>query len=78
MEVQDNNVSDLTRQGSKFCGHELPAPISSTGNSITLVFHSDESANEKGFTLKAYRIGKIYRVQDYTNANHWDRITRNT
>ena len=38
---------------SKHCGNAAPAPIQSTGNSMTLVFHTDSSVTKTGFKIVA-------------------------
>ena len=39
--------------GSRHCGMAEPAPIQSTGNSMTLVFHTDSSVTKTGFKIVA-------------------------
>ena len=58
LEVHDGveNGSDLI--GEKLCGNSIPSPIESSGNSLTLVFHSDGGLNKKGFKIKTYQ-GKL-------------------
>jgi len=41
--------SDGTTQLAKLCGDTLPAAIKSSGNKLTVVFHSDGSVTKKGF-----------------------------
>ena len=36
---------------SKLCGDTNPDPIQSTGNSMTLIFHSDNSISRAGFKI---------------------------
>ena len=33
----------------KYCGSKLPSPIISSGNTMTVVFHSDSGVNGNGF-----------------------------
>ena len=33
----------------KYCGSSMPSPIISSGNTMTVVFHSDYSVNRNGF-----------------------------
>ena len=33
----------------KYCGSSKPSPIVSSGNTMTVVFHSDQSVNRNGF-----------------------------
>ena len=41
--------SDGTTELKKLCGASLPSPIRSTGNKMTVLFHSDDNVNKKGF-----------------------------
>jgi len=41
--------SDGTTQLAKLCGKSLPSPIRSTGYRMSIVFHSDEDFNSRGF-----------------------------
>ena len=47
----DTGLSPLI--GSKLCGTTAPAPIQSTGNSMTLLFQSDGSVTGVGFEITA-------------------------
>ena len=52
----------------KYCGSSMPSPIISSGNTMTVVFHSDYSVNRNGFkaTWEAVETsGKVFR-QDLT------------
>ena len=42
------NDTDGT-QLAKFCGQSIPAKIKSSGNKLTVAFHSDHCVNKKGF-----------------------------
>ena len=53
LEVRDGNSSEDNLIGSKLCGSVIPRPILSTGNSLTLVFHTDTSGSNKGFKIRA-------------------------
>ena len=55
LEAHDGDSSESDMIGERLCGHDLPRPIESTGNSMTLVFHTD-SKNQvfKGFKIKTY------------------------
>ena len=45
---------------SKFCGSTIPHQIASTGNSLTLIFHTDFDLTLSGFMIKATdELGKI-------------------
>ena len=41
--------TDGTTQLAKLCGDSLPSKIKSSGNKLTVVFHSDVDINKKGF-----------------------------
>ena len=46
---------------SKLCGKDNPSPITSFGNSMNLLFHSDSSTTSKGFEIKVDQ-GMMYNV----------------
>ena len=41
--------TDGTTQLAKLCGDSIPSPIKSSGNKLTVIFHSDHSVQKKGF-----------------------------
>ena len=51
--MRDGPSASSTMIGSKLCGNAQPAPIQSTGNSMTLIFHTDNSAPKTGFKITA-------------------------
>ena len=53
LEVRDGNGLKEDRIGSKLCGSDIPLPIISSGHTLKLIFHSDDSYNAKGFKIKA-------------------------
>ena len=53
LEVRDGNSSNSAIIGEKICGDDIPSPMQSTGNSMTLKFHSNGIANYKGFKIVA-------------------------
>ena len=44
----DQSDSDLIE---KLCGDDIPSPLESTGNSLTLIFNTDVDHNYKGFQI---------------------------
>ena len=68
--VYDGRGADRKQIGSRLCGKKLPGPVQSTGNSMTLVFHSDEWSQRDGFKLKAYGIGKSKPMEKYKKAKY--------
>ena len=46
VEVLDSDFSQLLHE----CGNEVPSPITSNGNTMTVIFSSDYSENMKGFS----------------------------
>ena len=46
VEVLDSDESRLLKE----CNNEVPSPITSTGNTMWVIFHSDYSENMKGFS----------------------------
>ena len=76
--VYDGRGADKKQIGSRLCGMKLPGPIQSTGNSMTLVFHSDWlRENRDGFKLKAYGIGKSKPMEKYKKAIYFNRYKVN-
>ena len=60
LEVRDGNSSNSTMIGDKLCGSDIPDPMKSTGNSITLVFKSDnDGSGDGGFKIIA-DLGKSF------------------
>ena len=53
LEARDGPSLDSPRIGSKLCGRNIPAPIQSTGNSMTLRFRTDGSVSKTGFKITA-------------------------
>ena len=53
LEVRDGPSASSSLIGSKHCGATAPAPIQSTGNSMTLIFHTDSSFQKAGFKIVA-------------------------
>ena len=53
LEVHDGDNPDSDVIGERLCGDDIPSPIESSGNSMTLVFHSDQYKypSEKGFKI---------------------------
>ena len=46
VQVLDTDGSEL----AKLCGNSLPTPLTSSGNKMTVVFHSDYSVTRPGFS----------------------------
>ena len=59
LEIRDGDTSEHNLIGSRICGSDTPNLITSTGNSLTLIFRSDDSVSHKGFKLKA-ELGTIW------------------
>ena len=55
LEVHDGPSASSSLIGPKLCGNldPVPTPIQSTGNSMTLVFHTDSSVTRSGFRIRA-------------------------
>ena len=55
LEVRDGPSASSNVIGSKLCGDldPVPTPIQSTGNSMTLIFHTDGSVTRSGFKIRA-------------------------
>lgn len=54
LEVRDGSSSNSPMIGDKLCGYDIPDPMKSTGNSITLLFKSpDRDSYYRGFRIIA-------------------------
>ena len=54
IEVRDGPSVDSNLIGNeRLCGSTAPAPIQSTGNTMTLIFHTDGSFTKTGFKIVA-------------------------
>ena len=62
LEARDGPSADSPLIDSKICGETAPLPIQSTGNSMTLVFHTDGSVAKTGFKITANTgMHKVFR-----------------
>ena len=43
------DIDDEEKSLGKFCGEDTPAPIASTGSTMTVIFYSDEYVEQAGF-----------------------------
>ena len=54
IEVRDGPTIESNLIGNtRLCGRNVPAPIQSTGNTMTLIFHTDNSVTKTGFKIIA-------------------------
>ena len=53
LEARDGPSANSALIGSRHCGMAEPAPIQSTGNSMTLLFHTDMYVSRTGFKITA-------------------------
>ena len=51
LEVRDGDNINSNLIGSKLCGTNIPGRIESTGNAMTLKFHTDGSVVRPGFKI---------------------------
>ena len=51
LEIRDGDSPSSPIIGSRLCGSSNPGTIISTGNSVTLIFHSDFSVAASGFKI---------------------------
>ena len=58
LELRDGNSSGSSLLGPKLCGDMNPGKKISTGDSMTLVFHSNLGTTRAGFIIKAQARGK--------------------
>ena len=52
LEIWDGNTGFSTRLRSMLCGDNVPGPIQSRTNSLTLIFHSGEKEYDGGFRIR--------------------------
>ena len=52
MHVSDGQISNTSSTDGKFCGMDIPSNIISSGNSLHLRFHTDESVVRTGFKIR--------------------------
>ena len=55
LEIHDGDDSNSDLIGEKLCGYSIPGPMESSGNSITLVFHSDSTYSYRGFEIMTHQ-----------------------
>ena len=53
LEIRDGDSASSPLIGSRMCGATIPGAIQSTGNSMTLIFHTDSSVSKTGFKITA-------------------------
>ena len=51
--------TDGTTQLAKLCGDSIPSAIKSSGNKLTVVFHSDQSVTKKGFEASWIKVSGV-------------------
>ena len=56
--TESSNIWNL-----KYCGEQFPGTLTSTGNTVTLVFHSDSSVADTGFKI-SYRTVEVLPEED--------------
>ena len=56
LEVHDGNSSESDIIGEKLCGYTNPSPLESTGDSMTLVFHTSRDYSHRGFKILSSEI----------------------
>ena len=66
LEIRDGNNAGADLLSTRLCGEQLFAPITSTGNTLHIHFHTDGSVTKSGFQLKV-KIGKHHTFYKY-----WD------
>ena len=52
LEIRDGSDSTADLLSTRLCGEQLFAPITSTGNTLYIQFHTDGSVTKSGFQLK--------------------------
>ena len=52
LEIRDGNNAGADLLSTRLCGEQLFAPITSTGNTLHIQFHTDHSRTKSGFQLK--------------------------
>ena len=64
LEVHDGDSQDSDMIGSRLCGNDEPSPINASSNTLTLVFHSDNTSSPYflGFKIRANQ-GKLKSIK---------------
>ena len=52
LEISDGNDAFSTRLRSRLCGDNVPGPVQSRTNNLTLIFHSGEKEYDGGFRIR--------------------------
>ena len=66
LEIRDGNNAGADLLSTRLCGEQLFAPITSTGNTLYIQFHTDGSVTKSGFQLKV-KIGMNGIFQKHKN-----------
>ena len=61
LEIRDGSDSSADLLSTRLCGEQLVAPITSTGNTLHIQFHTDHSRTKSGFQLKV-KIGRHHSL----------------
>ena len=64
LEIRDGSDSSADLLSTRLCGEQLFAPITSTGNTLHIHFHTDGSVKKSGFQLKV-KVGKHHTFYKY-------------
>ena len=52
LEISDGNDAFSTKLRSRLCGDNVPGPVQSRTNNLTLIFHSGEKEYDGGFRIR--------------------------
>ena len=69
LEVRDGDTDSANVIGSKLCGEDNPEPITSSGNSLHVYFHTDSSVLHTGFKIRV-DAGKNDRTKYNISEHH--------
>ena len=47
----DNDLGDWQNSGVRFCGRQLPQPVSTNSERVRLIFRSNQDINGEGFKV---------------------------
>ncbi|XP_072037692.1 bone morphogenetic protein 1 homolog isoform X2 [Amphiura filiformis] len=62
LEILDGDDFSTSSVIGRFCGHQIPDDIVTTGNAMYIVFHSDDTISKKGFSAE-YQVSRPAAVQ---------------
>ena len=57
--IYDGPDDSSTQIGTKLCGNTKPAEVESSGNTVHILFHTDDYTQKAGFRIQILEIGRL-------------------